>query len=74
VVSQKGRGTSRPHAVWLALSVGVPPDVEVEQWPAEVIASPDPQLNKAIDIVMKQLKENPPQRRQRPPFPVPARQ
>ena len=31
---------------------GVPPDVEVEQWPAEVIAGKDPQLEKAIEVVM----------------------
>ena len=52
---------------------GVPPDVEVEQWPADVIAGNDPQLEKAIEIVLKELKENPPQRLQRPPFPVRVR-
>jgi tricorn protease len=45
----------------------------VEQWPADVIAGHDPQLEKAIAIVMKQLQENPLQRLQRPPFSVPAR-
>jgi tricorn protease len=51
-------------------NAGVPPDVEVEQWPADVIAGRDPQLEKAIELVMKKLEENPPQRLQRPPFPV----
>jgi tricorn protease len=52
---------------------GVAPDVEVEQWPADVIAGRDPQLEKAIQIVLQQLKENPPTRLQRPPFPVRVR-
>ena len=41
-------------------NVGTPPDVEVEQWPADVINGHDPQLEKAIDIIMKELKNNPP--------------
>ena len=49
---------------------GVPPDVEVEQWPADVIAGSDPQLEKAIEIVLEELKKNPPKKPQRPPFPV----
>src|SRR5262249_1273475 len=49
---------------------GVPPDVEGEQWPAEVIAGRDPQLEKAIEIVLQKLKESPPPRLKRPPFPV----
>lgn len=38
---------------------GVAPDVEVEQWPSEVIAGKDPQLEKAIEIALKKLEENP---------------
>ncbi len=51
-------------------NVGVPPDVDVEQTPAEVIAGRDPQLEKAIEIVLEQLKKNPPVTPKRPPFPV----
>jgi len=58
---------------WVVENVGVPPDVEVEQWPAEVLAGRDPQLEKAIEIVLQQLKKNPPAKPQRPPFPVRAR-
>ena len=39
---------------------GVAPDVEVEQWPEEVVEGRDPQLEKAIEIVLKQLEANPP--------------
>ncbi|HRY44227.1 MAG TPA: PDZ domain-containing protein [Thermoanaerobaculia bacterium] len=51
-------------------NVGVPPDVEVEQTPADVIAGRDPQLEKAIEIVLEQLKKSPPVAPKRPPFPV----
>jgi len=55
---------------WVVENVGVPPDVEVEQWPADVIAGRDPQLEKAIEIVMEELKKNPPKKSERPPYPV----
>jgi tricorn protease len=49
---------------------GVGPDVEVEQWPADVIAGRDPQLEKAIAIVLEKLKDQQAEKLQRPPFPV----
>jgi len=54
-------------------NVGTPPDVEVEQWPAEVIAGHDPQLEKAIEIIMQQLKNNPPKQVATPAFPKKVR-
>ena len=53
-------------------NVGTPPDVEVEQWPSEVINGRDPQLEKAIQIVMQELKNNPPKKVAMPKFPVKA--
>lgn len=41
--------------------MGVPPDVEVEQNPADVMAGRDPQLEKAIQVIMEELKKNPAQ-------------
>lgn len=58
---------------WVVENVGVPPDVEVEQWPADVIAGRDPQLEKAIAILVEQLNKNPPQPAKRPPYPVRVR-
>jgi tricorn protease len=52
---------------------GVPPDIEVEQYPADVIAGRDPQLEKAIAVVLEELEKNPPPRMKRPPFPVRVR-
>jgi tricorn protease len=51
-------------------NVGVPPDIEVEQWPAEVIAGKDPQLDKAIEVILKELEKSPPTPSKRPPYPV----
>jgi tricorn protease len=48
---------------------GVAPDVEVEQWPAELIKGRDPQLEKAIEIILKELEKNPPIEPKRPPYP-----
>jgi tricorn protease len=55
---------------WVVENEGVPPDVEVEQWPAQVAAGHDLQLEKAIEIVMEELKAKPPQTLVRPPFPA----
>ena len=49
---------------------GVAPDIEVEQTPADVIAGRDPQLEKAIEVVMAELKKNPPKTVKRPADPV----
>ena len=49
---------------------GVPPDIEVDQTPADVIAGRDPQLEKAIEVVMAELKKNPPKTPKRPADPV----
>ena len=54
---------------WVVENTGVPPDIEVEQTPADVIAGRDPQLEKAIQVVMDELKKNPPTMPTRPPYP-----
>ena len=55
---------------WIVENVGVPPDIEVQQWPADVIAGRDPQLEKAIEVVMEELRRNAPVKPTRPPYPV----
>jgi tricorn protease len=59
-----------PEDGWVVENEGVPPDIEVEQTPADVIAGRDPQLEKAIEVVMAELKKNPPAKSTRPPYPV----
>ncbi|THH40093.1 peptidase S41 [Neolewinella litorea] len=47
---------------------GVAPDITVEQFPAEVMAGRDPQLERAIEEVLKLLEERPVTRMKQPPF------
>ncbi|MGK5072217.1 S41 family peptidase [Janthinobacterium sp. ZB1P44] len=54
---------------WGVENEGVPPDIEVEQTPADVIAGRDPQLEKAIEVIQAELAKNPPVRPKRPAFP-----
>jgi tricorn protease len=70
-----GSVTAPNVAIWtkdgfIVENVGVAPDVEVEQTPSEIIKGNDPQLQKAIEIALKQLKENPPVTPARPPHPI----
>ncbi|MEM8887223.1 MAG: PDZ domain-containing protein [Bacteroidota bacterium] len=54
-------------------NVGVAPDIEVEQLPKEVIAGRDPQLEKAIEVILQELKANPPKEYKTPDFPTRVR-
>ena len=50
---------------------GVAPDIDVENTPKEVIAGHDLQLERAIDVAMKQLKDDPVERATKePPSPT----
>ncbi len=51
-------------------NVGISPDVEVEQTPRDVIAGRDPQLERAIQIALEELKANPPAQPKRPAYPI----
>ncbi|WP_431733809.1 S41 family peptidase [Chondrinema litorale] len=41
---------------WAVEGVGISPDVEVMQKPADIIAGKDPQLEKAVEIALEKLK------------------
>ena len=58
---------------WVVENEGVPPDIEVDQPVADVIAGRDLQLEKAIAVVLEELKKNPPANPKRPPYPVRVR-
>src|SRR5207253_7119998 len=78
VLMDGGRVTAPNLAIWtedgwVVENEGVPPDVEVEQWPADVIAGRDPQLERAIDLVLRELERNPAGPLQRPGFPIRAK-
>ena len=73
-----GEVTAPNVAIWtkegfVVENTGVAPDIEVEQNPADVIKGNDPQLQKAIEVALKELEKNPPVVPVRPPYPVKAR-
>jgi tricorn protease len=74
-----GASVTAPNlAIWtkegfIVENVGVAPDIEVEQEPALVIKGRDPQLEKAIELILKELANNPPVELQRPPYPIRVR-
>jgi tricorn protease len=62
-----------PYSVegkWVMENYGVDPDIEVDNPPDLVIEGRDPQLEKAIEIIMKKLEEEPRKLPERPPYPV----
>ncbi len=74
-----GGGVTAPNvAIWtkdgfIVENTGVAPDIEVEQTPSEVIKGNDPQLEKAIEVALKELEKNPPVEPVRPAYPKRAR-
>ena len=47
---------------WAVENEGVAPDIDVENWPKDVIAGHDPQLERAVEEAMRLLKEKPVER------------
>ena len=62
-------GIYSPDGEWEVENIGVPPDIEVEMTPIEVINGKDPQLEKAIEVVMQELQANPVKHATRPKDP-----
>jgi tricorn protease len=58
-----------PEGGYIVENVGVPPDIDVEQTPKDVIAGRDPQLERAIAWVLEELRKNPPKAVKRPAYP-----
>ena len=54
---------------WEVENVGIAPDIEVDHDPALLRKGRDPQLERAVAVVLDLLKANPPPRFQRPPYP-----
>jgi tricorn protease len=55
---------------WIAENVGIAPDIEVELDPEQVRQGKDPQLDKAIEVVMAELAKKPLPVAKRPAYPV----
>ncbi len=58
-----------PTGEWDAENVGIAPDIEVEHDPELVRKGRDPQLEKAIELVMTELEKNPVPKPKRPAYP-----
>jgi tricorn protease len=58
---------------WAVENEGVPPDIEVERTPAEVIAGGDPQLERAVQEGLRLLEGYVPPLKPVPPYPVRVR-
>lgn len=54
---------------WIMENYGVDPDIEVDNLPDGVIRGLDPQLERAIRVIMKKLEEDPKELPQRPSYP-----
>jgi tricorn protease len=55
---------------WAVENEGVAPDVEVEQLPKLVNAGHDPQLEKAVELALELLEQNPVELLSQPPDPI----
>ena len=70
MIAPRGGFLSR-EGNWAVENEGVAPDVDVENWPKDVIAGHDPQLERAVQEAMRLLKEKPVDRlTQEPPPPT----
>jgi tricorn protease len=54
---------------WAVENEGVGPDIDVENWPKDVIAGHDPQLERAVEEALRLLKEKPVDRLMKEPAP-----
>ncbi len=57
------------HGQFEVENIGVAPDVEVEEDPKSVAGGHDPQLERAVSLVMEELAKHPPQAFTPPPYP-----
>jgi tricorn protease len=55
---------------WAVEGVGISPDIEVQQTPAEVIKGGDPQLERAVEEALKLLKTQGVEIKPEPPAPI----
>jgi tricorn protease len=55
---------------WGIENVGVIPDYEVEITPKDILGGRDPQIEKAIQVGMEEIKKNPPTAKRKPKYPL----
>ena len=68
MIAPRGGFFSR-EGKWAVENEGTAPDVDVENWPKDVIAGHDPQLERAVQEAMRLMKEHPVDRATKEPPP-----
>jgi len=68
-VSAPSSAVWNPNGQWEVENVGIAPDIEVEHDPEVVRQGRDPQLEKAVQVVMEELEKNPVPKPKRPAYP-----
>ncbi len=69
-VTAPGSGVFNPMTgQWEVENIGIAPDIEVELDPEMVRQGKDPQLEKAVEVVMAELARSPLPKPKRPPYP-----
>jgi tricorn protease len=69
VVTAPSRGFWTPNNAWEVENHGVAPDVEVELDPKAVREGHDPQLERAVAVVLSELEKNPIPTHHKQPYP-----
>ncbi len=69
-VEQSNNGFYGHDDKWLVENHGADPDILIDNDPASVMEGKDPQLDKAIETVLQQIKEHPFTFPKQPPYPV----
>ena len=62
-------GVWNPNGEWEVENHGITPDIEVDMDPELVLAGHDPQLEKAVQVVMEELAAHPVPKPKRPAYP-----
>ena len=68
-ISAPSSAVWNPNGQWEVENIGIPPDIEVEHDPELVRQGRDPQLEKAVEVVMDELDKNPLPRPRQPAYP-----
>jgi tricorn protease len=63
-------GTNDLEGNWIIEGIGVEPDIEIDNDPKSLLAGRDPQLERAVAEVLRQMEENPKRLPERPAPPV----
>ncbi len=70
LVTQANVGFANLRGEWVVENQGALPDIYVENRPEDLLAGRDPQLAKAIEVILEQLEQSPPPELVPPEFPV----